>query len=92
MWGHLVLGNPRDAFFFIVVEREAPHAVKSYQLPPHAVIDGELAFRRDLTTLAQCKRAGIWPDYGDGIETIDWPRWALVFRDQSHDIRGEKRG
>lgn len=51
------------SFFFIAVEKSAPHAVAVYELDDRAIEAGREANERDLATLARCLRTGEWPAY-----------------------------
>lgn len=51
------------SFFFIAVEKSAPHAVAVYDLDDRAIEAGREANERDLATLARCLRTNEWPAY-----------------------------
>lgn len=51
------------SFFFIAVEKTAPHAVAVYELDDRAIEAGREANERDLATLARCLRNNDWPAY-----------------------------
>lgn len=68
--------RPR-AFVFIAVEKSAPYAVAVYSLDAATMELGALQMRADLDTLAECKRTGVWPGYGDKIAALSLPDWYL---------------
>jgi exodeoxyribonuclease VIII len=62
---------------FLVVEKKPPYAVAVYVLDPESIALGRAEYRRDLQLYAECKRTGVWPGYGDKIQTIGVPQWKL---------------
>lgn len=62
-------------FVFIVVEKEAPYAVRCYHLPPEDVQVGRETYRGYLRTLRQCIDTDTWPGYETGMATIRLPEW-----------------
>lgn len=77
---HLLDESPQ-AFVFIAVEVEPPHAVACYALPGAAILAGahlmNIAFARYADALA----SGRWAGYPETIESIALPKWALRFND-----------
>ena len=69
---------PPAAFAFVVVEKKAPYAVAVYVLDPASVELGRLEYRHDLDRLAHARKTGIWPGYGDAVQTIGVPQWHLA--------------
>lgn len=71
------------AFLFLAVEKSAcvvnGHAkgVAVYSLDADSVAMGRAEYRRDLAAYAECERTGIWPGYGDRIQNIALPAWAM---------------
>lgn len=66
------------AFVFVAVEKVAPYAVAVYHLDvQQSVAIGRREYREDLDTYAECARSGIWPGYGDKIQSISLPEWRL---------------
>jgi hypothetical protein len=65
------------AFAFLVVEKKFPHAVAVYVLDGPSVDLGRAKYRASLNTYAECKRAGVWPGYGDKVQTISLPQWHM---------------
>ena len=65
------------AFVFVVVEKQAPHAVAVYTLDDAAVALGRAKYRASLDTYAECQRTGEWPGYGSGVQMISLPAWHI---------------
>jgi len=68
-------------FYFIAVEKEAPHAVAAYQASDEVIRVGRAKYRGALQLLKWCQEHGAWPGYQPNgeIETITLPRWAANF-------------
>jgi hypothetical protein len=73
---HLAGGGEVDAFVFIAIESEAPFVFQVYELDEADKQQGREIYRKALRRYADCKRTGIWPDYGNGVKTITRPAWA----------------
>lgn len=70
--GVLVVG-----FVFVAVETEWPHAASAVMLDDESLAKGR-SEARELTNLyAECVSTGRWPGYGQQIESITLPAWAL---------------
>lgn len=67
--------SPRHVI--VAVETSAPYAVAVYELDALALEEGERLCQRAITTIAECQRAGRWPGYGDEIQRLGLPRWAV---------------
>lgn len=65
------------AFAFIAVEKSAPYAVAVYTLDAATIELGGAQMRANLDTLAECRRTGVWPGYGDKIANLSLPDWYL---------------
>lgn len=65
-------------FAFIAVESEAPHAVGVYTLPKEALMAGARLMDEAHARYKRASEAGQWPGYGDTIQPIQLPRWALA--------------
>lgn len=65
------------AFAFIAVEKKPPHLVAVYDLDAESMDVGRAEYRDKLDALAECKRTGAWPGYGDERQTIGLPEWFL---------------
>lgn len=67
-------GYPKH-FAFIAVEKKPPYAVGVYVLDSEGVEIGRAQYQHDLRVYAECVRSGVWPGYGDKIQTISLPAW-----------------
>lgn len=70
-------GEAPSAFLFLAVSttRDAGrYPVRLFALPPSEREAGRVEYRRDLATIAECERTGIWP----GIETVSRSAWAVA--------------
>jgi exodeoxyribonuclease VIII len=66
-----------SAFVFIVVEKKPPHAVAVYVLDDESVALGRAKYRQALDVYAQCEASGVWPGYGEAVQTISLPQWHM---------------
>jgi len=66
-----------ERFVFIAVEKTYPYAVGVYELDADALGIGEQLRRHDLRVIADCKAINEWPGYGDTIQPLSLPKWAL---------------
>lgn len=65
-------------YVLIAAEKDPPHDVVCYRVPPEALRAGRNEYRRLLCELAECEAADRWPGIG-GDEELDLilPSWAL---------------
>lgn len=66
------------AFVFLAVEKAAPHAVACYVIDAESREIGNVQNADALATLAECKRTGKWPGYGDTLQQIGVPTYYLT--------------
>lgn len=66
------------AFVFVAVEKKFPHAVGVYMLDNESREHGRAKYRSSLDTFAACEASGVYPGYGDKIQTISLPAWQLA--------------
>jgi exodeoxyribonuclease VIII len=66
------------AFVFVAVESEWPYAANALMLDEAGIEQGRKDYRRNLDTYAQCRRSGEWPGYGNEIQIINLPAWAIT--------------
>lgn len=64
-------------FVFIVAEKEPPYAVAVYELDVDAIEAGRKRYRAHLQQYAECMATSSWGGYGNGVELISLPAWAL---------------
>ena len=62
-------------FVLVVVEKEAPHYVSVHQFDDDFLDIGAEQMRRALELFAECESTGVWPAYGDDINTLTPPRY-----------------
>ncbi|WP_052699112.1 PD-(D/E)XK nuclease-like domain-containing protein [Hyphomicrobium sp. 99] len=74
--GWRALGQNVDGFVFLAWEKTSPYAFGIYELPPAIVEEGRAIIRRSLETYAVCQRSNSWPAYGQGVQELDFKRWA----------------
>lgn len=79
--GWRALGNTVDAFVFIAWEKDSPYAKAVYELPPSIVAEGRAIIRNSLPVFDRCQKTGIWPGYADGVQELQFPRWAYTMID-----------
>lgn len=65
-----------ERFVFVAVEKSYPHAVAVYELDAASLELGRTTRDNALDVLAGCQAAGVWPGYGDTLQTISLPAWA----------------
>ena len=66
-----------ETMIFIAVEKTAPYGVGVYILDEDAINEGRRLIRQAMPKYAVCLRDNIWPSYGDMVQTISLPRWAI---------------
>lgn len=70
-------------YLFVVVGKDKPHLVQTYQIGEHSLVRGRTLYRKALSECRQCLTTGIWRGYGpsvsgeDKIIDINLPAWAL---------------
>lgn len=76
------VGCEPPAFCLIVadktrVARYGARGVCVLQLEPAAMELGRIEYRRALATVAECRKAGVWPGLPEKITDVGVPSWAL---------------
>jgi len=74
---HYLAGTFAERFVFIAVEKTYPYAVGVYELDAAAALHGEAERRNNLQTIADCRAIAEWPGYGNTIQPLSLPNWAL---------------
>lgn len=74
--GWTILGQPVEAFAFLVFEKKAPYAKAVYELPPSIVEEGRAIMRKAMDTYHECRKADQWNGYGEGVQELSFKRWA----------------
>jgi hypothetical protein len=62
-------------FVLVVVEKDAPHFVSVHQFDDEFLDIGAARMRQAIELFAECESSGVWPAYGDDINTLTPPRW-----------------
>jgi exodeoxyribonuclease VIII len=75
---HYLAGTFAERFVFIAVEKTYPYAVGVYELDEAAALYGETERRNNLQTIADCRAISEWPGYGNTIQPLGLPAWALT--------------
>lgn len=70
-------GERPKAFIFLAIEKKAPYLVGCYMADTDMIRLGEIDYRRDIEKYTECMCTGKWGGYGDTIQTIGLPAWAL---------------
>lgn len=65
------------AFVFVAVETAWPFLASAVMLDAEGKETGRRLFQRDLATYSRCRAENAWPGFGNSIDTINLPRWAL---------------
>lgn len=66
------------AFYWIVIERKAPHAVAAYEPDEQYLARGRAAFETCLERIVQCRKREQWPSYfSNRTRTITPPAWDI---------------
>jgi exodeoxyribonuclease VIII len=74
---HYLAGTFAERFVFIAVEKTYPYAVGVYELDEAAALYGETERRNNLQTIADCRAISEWPGYGNTIQPLSLPSWAM---------------
>lgn len=68
-------GIVAENFIFIAIEKSPPYAIGVYYLEPEAAHLGMVEARRDLERIVECRKSGVWPDYGFEPQPLQLPEW-----------------
>ena len=71
-------GCPVDAYWFVVVEKEPPYCVASFELDRISREAAADKFAENMWTYHQAMESGDWHGYPLGIQTITMPGWVLT--------------
>lgn len=70
-------GIEKVSFFFIVVEKSLPYAVRCLQLMPEVIQAGRMLYGHDLQIYQNCLETEQWPAWGDGFEECGLPSYEM---------------
>lgn len=59
-WGVNIGGHHPTKFVFMAQEKEPPYDIGFHELGPLSLVSGEIGFRENLNTYAECIRTGVW--------------------------------
>lgn len=65
-------------FVFVAVESEWPYVANAMILDERSREQGRADYRRNLATYSACRQRGEWPGYGERIQYIELPGWAMT--------------
>jgi hypothetical protein len=68
--------GPIDVYLLVAFEREAPNALKIYEVAPDAEERGREQYRRALAIYKHCREMHDWPSYPTDIAVLEYPAWA----------------
>lgn len=66
----------RPTFLWLAQEKERPFASKYYAAGADLLAHYDSVIDALLPRVAECHRTGVWPGYGEGVETLAMPAWA----------------
>lgn len=71
-------GKPHD-MVYLCQEDEPPYASAMYRVMPttEAYKVGRWQYRNALGAIAHCRKTNIWPGYGDEVNELVLPKWAV---------------
>jgi len=70
-------GGKADRFFFVAVEKSPPYASAVYELDDIAKMVGAKIWRETLNAYAEHKAEGTFPSYGEDVQLLGLPDWAV---------------
>lgn len=73
--GHETLTGDRIPFYFVAVEKAAPHLVAVYELDDVSLAVGHARNAEALALFAQCESDQSWPGYPLGVTPLSSPAW-----------------
>ncbi len=74
-WKTLTKDDP--CFVFLPLEKTPPYAAAAYQVGDDTLLAGRNLYRAAIETYAECLKTDTWPGYGDKVEMLDIPIYAL---------------
>jgi len=70
-------GSAPPYFMFIAIEKEVPFVTSAYLLSERDIEQGRRLYKKALVTYQDCINRNYWPGYGDQLEEISLPVWAI---------------
>jgi len=73
-----ITGEAHD-FVFLCQEDEPPYSSAMYrvEMGDETYLAGRAKYRNTIAALDQCMKSGVFPDYGDDVEPLILPKWAI---------------
>lgn len=71
-----IFGAAPAHWLHVVMEKEPPHVVSLYELPPEDIERGRWLNRKAIRLFADCLSADRWPGYSDDVSQLGLPHWA----------------
>lgn len=72
-------GTQRPAFYWMVIERKAPHAVAIYEASEEYIARGRMAYEGAMARVMACESSDEWDSYHrNRVRTISPPAWDLA--------------
>ena len=68
-------GVEHKLFYFIAVEKDAPHAVTVYQASDEMIQEGMIQCQKALEIYFECLQKNEWPGYSQGVVSLELPGW-----------------
>lgn len=65
------MGYSPKEFIFVAVEKSAPYATACYTLSASDIARHREPMRRACKIWAECVSSGVWPSYGDSVQTLE---------------------
>lgn len=70
-------GEAPEAFVFVVVEKKPPYACAFYIADADVIAYGKRRYEDIMAVYAHCVKTGDWYGYGNNIQPISLPYWAM---------------
>ena len=74
----LRLTGEQPFFVWLAVEKQPPYVAKAWEVDEKIIQAGRNAYRSLLNRWADCVARDTYPAYGDNVEIITFPDWALA--------------
>lgn len=69
-----VYGKP-TRFIFVAVERQEPHTIDLFEVPPDMLEEGRRKNSLALSILKECKEKDEWPTKQPSLKMLEYPKW-----------------
>lgn len=69
-------GESQRKFAWLVAETEPPYAVRIFEAEDAALSIGNDVVSKHLQQFKECKEAGVWPSWPEGMDLAGLPAWA----------------